>query len=90
MHRLLLVALRDWWHFEGYAVAHGGPDLNELDLGRFCSYVRWFCCRNMDEPALRTFEEKLFMPPKGVIPTVGPWTAEAETEALQALQLAFG
>lgn len=88
--RLLVTAAEHWYMFDGFAVAHGAGDLRELPLDRFCSYVRWYCTRALDEKQLAEFEAKLFMPPRGTIPTSGPWAPENETESLRAFQSAFG
>lgn len=88
MQRLLSVALENWYVFDGYAVGHGGTDLLDLPVDRFCNYVRWFLVRNMDDQQRARFEADLYRPPPGEEPA-GPWTAEEETRALSELGKAF-
>lgn len=68
---------RDW-------IDPSAPDLFELPVDRLLNLVYYWAIRNGDEAAIRTFDARLWVPPKGVAPTEGPWSAEAETSAFRA------
>jgi hypothetical protein len=89
VQRLLAAALGNWYFFDGYAVAHGLGELGELELDRFVNLIRYLSTRNMNEDQLRTYELKLFRPPRRNGPAVGPWSPAAETAALADLRGAF-
>lgn len=74
---------------DGYAAAHGGTDLREMPLSRFLNYVWWYFTRNAEKKDRDKFESQVFMPPRGVVPVKGPWTAEAETQGFQSLRAAL-
>lgn len=71
---------------DGYAVGHGIGDLRELPLDRFVNFVWWWATHGMEKKDRDTFEQRVYMPPKGVVPEKGPWTAEAETQGLMGLK----
>lgn len=75
---------------DGFAVGHGVGDLRELQLDRFMNFVWWWATRSMEKKDRDSFEQRVFMPPKGVVPVKGPWTAEAETKGLMGLKRALG
>lgn len=88
--RLLGVAQSHWRDIDGYALGNGVGDLGEMPLGRVVNFVWWYCTRNADEKERRKFENQLWRPPKGVIPTTGPWAPQNETEGLMALKRSLG
>lgn len=84
--RLTAVAVDQWRDLDGYAVAHNMGRLSDMPLDRFTNFVWWWAVQGADQKDREKFERRLFMPPKGVAPTTGPWTAEAEAAAFGALQ----
>lgn len=84
--RLIALAVEHWRDLDGYAVAHSMPKLQELELDRLCSFVWWWVTRNAEQKERERFERRLYMPPKGVAPVKGPWSAEAETSAFATLK----
>ena len=89
--RLLSIVVAQWEELDGYAVAHGMPDLRELPLGRLCNYVYWRITQNADEKGLQRLRAQLWMPPKGVAPDArSPWSAQNETAGFEALQAQVG
>lgn len=89
--RLLLALVEQYETLDGYALAHGMPDLREADLRRLCNFVYWFLTRNGDEAGIAKFRARLWMPPKGVAPDKrSPWAPEAETAALRNLAAGLG
>lgn len=54
------------------------------------NFVWWWATRSMEKKDRDSFEQRVFMPPKGVVPVKGPWTAEAETKGLMGLKRALG
>ena len=75
---------------EGYSVAHGGGDvdLTELPMRQFCSFIWWFATRNAEKQEdVDKFDIDLWRPPKGFAGKIeGPWSPEAENEALMAFK----
>lgn len=89
--RLAEVALSRWADLDGYAVAHGMPDLRTLPVDRFANYVWWFLTRNADEDGKQKFRLRVWQPPKGEVPPPGsPWSAEAETAAFEGMKRTLG
>jgi len=89
--RLAEVALSHWGDLDGYAVAHGMPDLRTLPAERFANYVWWFLTRNADENSREKFRLRLWQPPAGEVPPPGsPWSAEAETSAFESMKRTLG
>jgi hypothetical protein len=82
------VAVANWAHLDGYAVAHGMPDLRELPLERFCNFVWYMMTRNAEPREVDRLQQQLWVPPKSErnkpIPKASPWSAENETAALKA------
>ena len=77
---------------DGYAVAHGMMELEELPLKRLSSFVYWYFTRNaQDDQALQQFRSKLWMPPKGTAPDArSPWSAENESNAFASIKARLG
>ena len=88
--RLLLLASENWWRFDGWTTAHG-VDAAELGLGRFSNLVRYWATEGAaSEADIAKFEARLWMPPRGVEPDQGPWSAAAENRAFASLKSALG
>lgn len=81
--RLTSIAAHNWALFDG-ELASRGIDPLELPPVRFFSLVYYWAVGEASEEDKEKFDRRLFMPPAGVEPTVGPWTAEAETSAFQS------
>lgn len=98
MQRLAGLALQNWRYIDGYAAAHNMPELADLPLGRFCSFVWYWATRNAsDAREVERLERQVWMPPFDpstgaalVAPTEGPWSAEAENASLGALKRSLG
>lgn len=86
--RLAGIAQDNWRSVDGFAASQNMPDLREMPLDRFCSFIYWWATRNAEKEAdIRKFEAQLWRPPVGVVPDAGsPWSAEAETSAFAALK----
>lgn len=70
---------------EGEVALHDPTvDLLEMPLPRLLNLVYFWGIRNGDENEIRKFDTRLWRPPPGEIPTEGPWSAEAETNAFRA------
>lgn len=71
---------------DGYAAAHGMPELSELSLRRFCSFIWYMLTRNADDNERARIESRLWQPPPTIttIPARSPWSAESETQLLAA------
>jgi len=62
-----------------------------MPLGRFCSFMWWYCTRNASQQDIDKFRTRLWQPVQGeVIPANSPWSAENETKAFQALKAQTG
>ncbi len=88
--RLVAMAAESWKDLDGYAVAHSMGRLMEMPISRFTNFVWWWATNGADQQGREKFERRLYMPPKGVAPTTGPWTAEAESGAFSALRQSLG
>lgn len=90
--RLAKAAVENWADFDGYAVAHGMPDLRELPLDRFCSFVWHMLSRNADEQGVAKLRAKLWQPPKGevITDTASPWHPDNEKAAFNSLKAGLG
>ncbi len=89
--RLLATLVEQFETLDGYAVAHGVPDLRALDLSRLCNYVYWFLTKDGDEQGVAKFRAKLWQPPKGQRPDArSPWSAENESKAFAAFASSVG
>lgn len=75
----------DWTEFDGWAVTQGFDPL-DLPVDRLLSVIYFWATKDGDESGKARFDTRLYMPPKGVAPTVGPWTAEAETSAFSSFK----
>jgi hypothetical protein len=85
--RLAATALAHWELLDGYAVAHGMPDLMDLKIDRFCNYVYWMLTKGYSETDMASFRSRLWQPPIGEIADVrSPWSAENENAALSAFK----
>ena len=84
--RLLGLLRENWTVIEGERdwANPGAGDLLELPIDRLLNLTYYWATRNGDEQAVRKFDARLWVPPKGVAPTEGPWSAEAETTAFKA------
>jgi len=84
--RLLGMLRENWTVIEGERewVSPGAPDLLELPIDRLLNLTYYWGTRNGDEAEVRKFDARLWVPPKGVAPTEGPWSPEAETNAFRA------
>lgn len=61
-------------------------DLRTLPLDRFCNFVWWWWTKDApDSTEVAKIRARLWVPPKGIAPTTGPWSPEAETAAFKAL-----
>lgn len=67
-----------------------GVDPLALPIDRLLSLVYHLLIDGADEVERRKLDTRLYMPPKGVTPTQGPWAAEAETNALRAFSAQMG
>jgi hypothetical protein len=84
-------ALANWMDFDGYAVAHGMPELAELPLPRFEAFIWHLLVRNADEKGAAKVKSQLWMPPKGTAPDPrSPWAPENEQKAFGALAASLG
>lgn len=89
--RLLSAVIARWEELDGYAVAHGMPDLRDLPLGRLCNFAYWKFTENGDQQFIEKFRARLWMPPKGVVPDArSPWAPQNETAGLAALSAQVG
>lgn len=83
--RLIHFAQYNWTEINGEALSQGLL-LRELELPDFLDYVWWLATRGMDQTEKDKFVHSIWMPPKGEVAETGPWSAEAETEALKNLK----
>ena len=89
--RLVATALAHWMEFDGYAVAHGMPELGDLPLPRFEAFVWHLLIRNADAQGVAKMRAQLWMPPKGEVPDErSPWSAKNESAAFGQLASALG
>lgn len=75
----------NWTAFDGWAVTLGFDPLS-LPADRLLSVIYHWATKDGDQQGIARFDSRLYMPPKGVEATVGPWTAEAETSAFAAFK----
>lgn len=71
-----------------FARIDGASESDPLDLpiDRLLNRVYAWLTADANEQAVEKLDARLWMPPPGVVAEQGPWTAEAETSALGALQ----
>lgn len=63
------------------------PELEELPLNRFCSFVMYMLTRNGSETDNAKLRAKLWRPPPGVAADPrSPWSPENEKNALAAFK----
>lgn len=87
--KLLRLAQEHWVTLDGDA-ALTGIDLLSLPFDRFLNAVYRYATREGTPDSIRSFDIRLWVPPRGVAPTRGPWSAEAEAEAFRGLKNALG
>jgi hypothetical protein len=89
--RLVNLALSHWNELDGYAVSRNMPELGELPLGRFFSFVWWWATRNGSEADVAKFTAQVWRPPPNTAPAKGsPWDPERENAAFAALKAGLG
>lgn len=90
--RLARIAVESWPTIDGYAAAHGMPDLRTLLLDRFLNFVWFMATRNSSASDVEKLRARLWRPPKGeaVTDTRSPWSPEKERGAFQALKMGLG
>ena len=86
--RLVHLAAQDWARFDG-SLAVLGIDPLQLPPDRFLNAIYYWLVNGHSSDAVDKFNRRLWMPPKGVAPTRGPWSAEAETAAFQGFKKQF-
>lgn len=86
--RLVSLISGDWPRYDGWLVSRNVDPL-ELPLDRFLNSVYFFVIKDAPEAEIRKFDIRLWVPPAGVVPTAGPWTAEAEAQSFNALKNAL-
>lgn len=83
--------LNDWEFFDGYAAAHGMPDLRTLSLERVSNFVWWYLVKDATVPDMQKLKAKVWRPPPGEVPDKrSPWSSENETKAFAALSAGLG
>lgn len=89
--RLTQVAVAEYDHFDGYAMANGLPPLEEMDWGRLCRMVYYLVTKDMDSKQLDKFKADLWMPVNvEEIDDRSPWSPENERAALAGLKAMIG
>lgn len=90
--RVARVALDNWSDLDGYAAAHGMPELTDLGLDRFCNFVWYMMASNKEEQDRKQMRARLWRPPPGEteIPENSPWSAKNENAGLAALKQQAG
>ena len=87
--RLVHAAVSNWDTLDGYAAAHGMPDLLELTLDRFCNFTWYMLTRYSEQKDIDQLKAKIWVPPPHAtvpIPASSPWSAENETSAFAAVK----
>jgi len=89
--RLIATARAHWETLDGYAVAHGMPSLNDIEIDRLCNFIYWFICQNRNENEVAKLRTRIWRPPAGVVADArSPWSVENENKALNALKTQIG
>lgn len=57
----------------------------DLPMNRFLSFIYAWATHQGDEDSIKKFDRRLFMPPPGVDPEIGPWSREEEMSAFRGL-----
>ncbi len=78
-----------WDDLDGWAAAHGLPDLEDIPLRRFCNLVWWFITQGRNEQDIARVRARLWQPPKeapqeSLKDARSPWNPENEKAALGA------
>ena len=93
MLRLLWAARDSWASFDGWAASTlSGAETDPLRLppDRFFNLIYYWIVRDGEPDEVKKFDQRLWVPPKGVVPPKGsPWSAEAETAAFKSFASAF-
>jgi hypothetical protein len=86
------MAVESWPTIDGYAAAHGMPDLRKLPLDRFLNFVWFMATRNSSATDVEKLRARLWRPPKGeaVTDSRSPWSPEKERGAFQSLKVGLG
>lgn len=87
--RLRTLASRHWVSYDAEATL-SGVDLLHLDFDRFLNVIYHFSTRAGSPEDIRRFDAQLWVPPRGVVPTEGPWAPDAETAAFRSVKAALG
>lgn len=67
------------------------PDLRELPLERMCNFVYWRLVDGADQQGIDKLRQKLWMPPKGIVPDArSPWSQENESKGFASLAAQVG
>jgi len=86
--RLFASAKQYWPTFDGWAASRG-IDPMDLPVDRFLNLVYHFLTRNGTQEEIDKVDRTLWMPPKGVAVSRGPWSKEAEAKAFDAFAAEF-
>jgi hypothetical protein len=87
--RLIRLAASEWATFDGW-LASKNIDPMLIGLDRLLNTIYYWATRGATEEAdRRKFDASLWMPPKGVEATSGPWSPAAEQQSLLNLASAL-
>ncbi len=78
------VASGQYAAFDGYCAARNVEPL-QLPLDRALNLIYFWFTEHMDSEGKQRFDMQLSMPPAGVEPTTGPWSAEEMGGGFMAL-----
>ncbi len=82
--RLTASAAALWPSFDGW-LASRSIDPFDLDIDRFLNLIyHWLVKDAQEQSEIDRFNIRLWVPPKGEVPTSGPWSPENETKAFAA------
>lgn len=88
--RLIATVQENWAHFDGWA-ASLNIDPMEMPFARFMNLAYFWVTGKGEaqQEDVDKIDRRLWMPPKGVKATQGPWSPEAETQAFAAFSAEF-
>jgi hypothetical protein len=86
---LVAIAEDHWRDFDGWAASQG-VDPEELEYERFVNLIWYWLMRDRDDKERASIESRLYLPPRGITPTTGPWSAQAEMASFSSLKQALG
>lgn len=88
--RLVATVHKNWAQFDGWAASLNIDPL-EIPFPRFMNLAYfWLTGKGEAEKNdVDKIDRRLFMPPKGVAATEGPWSKEAETASFAAFSAEF-